>query len=297
MSTWTLADVRQKVRRVTGRLTPGELSNSDLDDYINRYYTLTFPAELKLERKHTYYEFLTVANTAWYDLPNTTYTNFEPPAKIDEYDLLWFQNSSSFAQNNNLQIARFTPWTGDGVTVTFTTTAQSFPIQPDSLVITDNTETFEDTSQTWTESDVVITGDLGGTATINYSTGAISVTFNTAPTNGQVIYLSYLQFQPGRPESVLMYNNQFQFFPVPDTAYRFRVDAYAVVTPLTNATDTPDLNEWGPCIAYGAARDILADLGEMDAYGEITILYKEQLAYVLRRTNQTLLTTRATPNF
>jgi hypothetical protein len=297
MSTWTLADIRQKVRKVTGRLTPGELSNDDLDDYINKYYTLTFPAELKLERKHTYYEFLTVANTAWYDLPNTTYTNFEPPAKIDEYDLLWFQEPASFAQNNLLQVTRLTPWTGDGSTVTFTTTASSFPILPDTLVITDNIETFEDTSQTWTTDNVVITGDLGGVATINYSTGSISVTFNTAPPNGDSIFLSYEQFKAGRPESVLLYNNQFQFFPVPDTAYRFKVKSYSIVSELTNATDTPDLNQWGPCISYGAARDILADLGEMDAYVEVTALYKEQLAYVLKRTNQNLLNTRAPPNF
>ena len=53
MATWTLADIRDKVRRVTGRLTPGELSNEALDDYINRFYEYTFPAELKLEKKHT----------------------------------------------------------------------------------------------------------------------------------------------------------------------------------------------------------------------------------------------------
>jgi len=297
MSTWTLSDIRQKVRKVTGRLTPGELSNSDLDVYINNYYTLTFPAELKLERKHTYYEFLTVPNTAWYNLPNSTYTNFEPPATVDFYSLLWFQDPNSFNVSSTQQITRLTPWTGDGSTVTFTTTVQAFPIMPASTVITDNVEEFQDTSQTWTTSNVTLTGDLGGTATINYSTGAISVTFNTAPANGQIIYLSYQQFQPGRPQAVLMYNNQFQFYPVPDTAYRFQVNAYQVVSELVNATDTPDLNEWGPCISYGASRDILADLGENDVYAEVTALYKEQLSYVLKRTNQNLLNTRSTPAF
>lgn len=297
MSTWTLADIRQKVRLVTGRLTPGEISNDSVDDYINQYYQYTFPAELKLERKHTYYEFLTVANTAWYDLPNANYTNWEPPASVDNYDLLWYQDPASFYNENPEQIVRSNPWTGDGATVTFTTTITQFPIMPDTLVITDEVETFEDTSQTWTTANVVITGDLGGTATINYSTGVISVTFTTAPTNGQLIALSFAQFQPGRPQAVLMYNNQFQFYPIPDTAYRFRIKAYAVVSPLVNATDTPDLIQWGPCLAYGAARDLLADLGEMDVYAEVTALYKEQLAYVLKRTNQNLLNTRAAPNF
>ena len=132
---------------------------------------------------------------------------------------------------------------------------------------------------------------------VNYSTGGITVNFNTAPANGQNIYLSYETFSAGRPTAVLLYNNQFQFYPPPDTAYRFKLKAYAVVTPLSNATDRPELDQWGPCIAYGAARDILADLGEMDAYAEITALYKEQLAYVLKKTNQNLLNTRAAPNF
>ena len=297
MATWTLANIRAKIRQVTGRLTPGELSNKKLDDYINRYYQLTFPAELKLERKHTYYEFLTSANVAWYDLPNETYTNWEPPAKIDEFTLLWYQDRGPFFENNPNQVARSTPWTGDGSTFSFNTTITQFPILPDSLVITDNTETFQDTSQTWTTSNVVITGSLGGSATINYSTGVISVSFNAAPADGQVIYLSFVQFKAGRPTAVLMYNNQFQFFPVPDTAYRFKVGAYAVVDALVNATDRPELDQWGPCIAYGAARDIFADLGEMDSYSEVTMLYKEQLAYVLRKTNQNLLNTRSAPNF
>ena len=297
MATWTLANIRTKTRQVTGRLTPGELSNTRLDEYINKYYELTFPAELKLERKLTYYEFLTAANTAWYDLPNTSYTNWQPPAKIDELSLLWYQDAGPFFENNPNQVVRSTPWTGNGVIATFSTTITQFPILPDSLVITDNTETFEDTSQTWTTANVVIAGDMGGTATINYSTGVINVTFNTAPASGQNIYLSFVQFKAGRPTAVLMYNNQFRFFPVPDTAYRFRVGAYAIVSPLVNATDRPDLDQWGPCIAYGAARDILSDLGEMDAYAEVTALYKEQLAYVLRRTNQNLLNTRSAPNF
>jgi hypothetical protein len=297
MSTWTLAELRAKVRKVTGRLTPGELSNADLDNYINQYYEYTFPAELKLERKHTYYEFLTEANTAFYTIPKALYTNYEPPASIDRLSILWYQDPAPFFENNPQQIQRSTPWTGDGATVTFNTTITQFPIQPDSLVITDNTETFEDGNTTWTTANVSFFGDLGGLAVINYSTGAITVTFATAPANGQLIYLSFIQFKAGRPTAVLMYNNQFQFFPPPDTAYRFRVKAYEMPNAFVNPTDRPDLDQWGPCIAYGAARDILSDLGEMDVYAEVNVLYKEQLAYVLRRTNQNLLNTRAAPNF
>lgn len=297
MATWTLADIRTKVRQVTGRLTPGELSNTRLDDYINKYYQLTFPAELKLEKKHDYYEFLTTENQAWYDFDNVNYTNVEPPAYVDNLHLLYYQDPAAFIEQNAQNISRLTPWTGDGSTTVFSTTVTGFPIMPDSTVVTDETEVFEDTSQTWTTANVVIAGSLGGTLTLNYDTGSVTVSFATAPANGQEISLSYQIFKPGRPTAVLYYNNQFQFFPPPNTAYRFKIKAYSIVSALVNATDRPELDQWGPCIAYGAARDILSDLGEMDAYAEVTALYKEQLAYVLKRTNQNLLNTRAQPNF
>ena len=50
---------------------------------------------------------------------------------------------------------------------------------------TDGTETFTDNY------DGTLTGDKGGTGTINYTSGAISLTFNTAPTNTQAITCDY----------------------------------------------------------------------------------------------------------
>ena len=306
MSIWSLSEIRQKVRQVTGRYSPQELSNEELDVYINKYFQYTFPAELKLERFHTFYEFLTVANQQKYTVP-TGYVNFEPPATLDNLSMLWYQEPSSFIDQNPENVGRQTLGTGDGVTTLFTGTAGNFPILPATAVVTDNLEVFQDTNTTYTTSNVLLTGSLGGTGTINYSTGAISVTFNTAPVSGQNVTFSYIQFQVGRPVAVLFYNHQFTFFPVPDTAYRFKTKAYAdtLVTTVAgtnaalfvNATDRPLLDQWGPCIAYGTSRDIHADKGEMDAYGEVTALYKEQLAYVLKRTNQNLLNTRAQPFF
>jgi hypothetical protein len=297
VATWTLSDIRNKVRKITGRLTPGELSNAELDTYINNYYQLVLPAELKLEKKHTYYEFLTEENTAFYNIPHTTYTNFEPPATMDNLSMLWYQDPAAFFENNPEQVVRATPWTGDGSTLNFSMTAQGFPIMPASLVVTDETELFQDTSQTWTTANVTLTGSLGGTGTVNYDTGVIDITFNTAPANGQLISISYVQFNPGRPTAVLMYNDQFQFFPAPNTAYRFKIKAYELLSELTLATSTPELNQWGPLIAHGAAGYIFTDLGETDSFAENDMYYKRELRLVLNKTLQNLLNTRAAPNF
>ena len=77
--------------------------------------------------------------------------------------------------------------TGDGSTKTFAHTAAAisgtrtiFGVQ-----VTDGVESFTD------DFDGVLTGSLGGTGTVNYVTGAISVTFNTAPANLAAITTTY----------------------------------------------------------------------------------------------------------
>jgi len=306
MAVWDLDEIRNKIRQVTGRYSPEELSNRELLERINQYTQYTLPAELKLERFHTFYEFLTEANVRDYTLP-AGYVNFEPPATIDNLLLLWYQDPNRFIENNPMNVARQTIGTGNGATTNFTSTASGFPILPNTTVVTDDNEVFEDTNTVWTTSNVNLTGSLGGSGTINYSTGAVNVTFSTAPLSGQNIIFSYIQFNPGRPTAVLLYNNKFTFFPVPDTAYRFKAKAYAnsliitntgaIQTEFINSSDRPLENQWGPLISYGTARQIHADWGEIDAYGEVTALYKEQQSYAIRRTNQNLLNTRAAPHF
>ncbi|HUX61394.1 MAG TPA: hypothetical protein VMV32_08785 [Ignavibacteriaceae bacterium] len=297
MATWTLSQIRQKVRQVTGRFTSSEITNVQLDTYINQYYQLRFPSEVKLEAKLTYYQFTTSANQAFYNQPLELYTNYQPPATCNNLNMLWYQNPAVFFENNPLQYTFLTQWTGDGATVNFTTTVTGFPIFPGTLTVSDNVELFQDDSQDWTTSNVNIIGNQGGLLVINYEAGTVNVTFNTAPANGQKIFLNYVIFAANRPQALLMYNNQFQLFPVPDQEYIIKMPAYIVVLPLVNATDTPDLNEWGPCIAYGTARDIFSDYGELDAYNDISNLYKEEVSYILTRTCQSLLNTRALPNF
>lgn len=300
MAQWNLSQIRLKIRRVTGRLSTDEMTNEELDIRINQYYQLRFPAEVKLEQKLSYYKFLTTANQSYYDAPQETYTNFEPPATVNNLKLLWYQNPAKFERDNlttALQYSFLSPWTGDGSTVTFNTTVTGFPIMPGTLTINDDVEKFWDQNQDWTTANVTITGDQGGTATINYNDGTVGVTFNTAPADGQVINLNYVVFQAGRPLAILYYNNQFEILPPPDQAYIVQMGAYKVVDALVDATDTPDLNEWGPCIAYGTALGIFADYGENDAYAEMTALHKEQIGLVYSRTEQDLMNVRAMPNF
>jgi len=79
--------------------------------------------------------------------------------------------------------------TGDGATKTFTDTlafkAAGAKRTCFGIEVTDGTETFTDNK------DGTLTGDAGGTGTINYTSGAISITFNAAVTNLQAITADY----------------------------------------------------------------------------------------------------------
>jgi len=70
---------------------------------------------------------------------------------------------------------------GDGVDLTFDftmTPTTGMAVVPGSVVVTDGTETFSDNG------DGTLTGNDSGTGTVNYGTGAVAVTFTTAPIVG-----------------------------------------------------------------------------------------------------------------
>jgi len=75
--------------------------------------------------------------------------------------------------------------TGGGTDKTFTKTLANVPILPGSVAVTDETEAFTDDGYGR------LTGDAAGTGTINYTSGALSVSFHAAPTLAQEITADY----------------------------------------------------------------------------------------------------------
>lgn len=76
--------------------------------------------------------------------------------------------------------------TGDGSTKAFSGTLAEAPAEPGSVSVTDGVETFSD------DGFGVLTGDAGGSGTVNYKTGAISVSFNANVGNETDIEMSYV---------------------------------------------------------------------------------------------------------
>lgn len=283
-------DIRMKVRKLTGRLSSDQMSDNELNNFINNYIHYTFAAEFKLDTNLVPYKFLTVKGQEYYPLPEN-FTNFVPPVYINGLDFPYYTNpgwSTGFGLNYYLTPSlyyqsigqyynRKVLAVGDGVTINFNQGAQNYPILSGSTIVTDNIETFTD------DGTGILTGSLGGNGTVDYEDGSISVSFTTAPPLNTQIWLSYLTYQSGQPQIILNYNGNFRLYPVPDNVYQIELAGYQMPDVLVNADDTPKLQEWGPVIAYGAARDIFADYGELDRYAEMTALYKEQVKYVNRR--------------
>jgi hypothetical protein len=134
---------------------------------------------------------INVANPGSYVNLTDAAKNFLHPGKIlisDSRMFMWGVNTDKTGLYlSYIDDAPYTTVTaeilgsGNGVLTTFTGTLAFKSGQPKrtgfGLTITDGTETFTDNYNG------TLTGSLGGTGTINYSTGAYSVTFNTAPAN------------------------------------------------------------------------------------------------------------------
>lgn len=129
--------------------------------------------------------------------------------------------------------------------------------------------------------------------TVNYSTGAISVTFlYTIPSTSEINSQS-IPYTAGRPQAVLFYNNTFSFRPIPDKPYVFTIDATYNPAAFLNTADAIPYRFMAEYIARGTARKILQDYGDVEQIALYEPFFKEQENYVLRKTYRQNSNTRA----
>lgn len=124
----TLADIITKVRRVTARPSPNQISDNDIINYINTFYVYDMPEHLKLISLRTNYQFTTTANRPVYDFPTAAYLTEMPPVFIGGYQSYMTQSRENFfrvnPQLNYLQQQVYTgngtqgPYTGQFLTAT-----------------------------------------------------------------------------------------------------------------------------------------------------------------------------------
>ena len=291
--TWTLADIRTKVRNVTGSPSPDQISDAEIDSYINNYYVFTMPFELKEQIANQFLQFKTTPGVDVYSFPGGYFTD-SPGAYADGFPCIFYQDPDIFFQDWPQQYAVDNIATGDGVTVAFSGGLQNPPVMIGSLFITSDDPTgFQ---QLLTDNgNGTLSGD--GSGTINYLTGAYTATFNTAPAASAVIYAKYQGYAANRPQGVLFFNNEFTLRPVPDQAYAILMQGFIKPITLSSTGDTPLQEEWGPVIAYGASLEIFSDRGDEESYESYFPIFKRFENVALGRTIQQYTAEQSVPRF
>ncbi len=295
MST-TFGKIKEKVRKVTGRPSVNQISDTELSEYVNNFLIYEMPEQVRLFALRTKYEFLLAPNIGNYSLSPTVinlYTTFETPAHVDGFELQYFQDEHAFYQKFSQLKYSVQFGTGNGGAGPYNGLYTYTPIQPGSVVI--STVNAAGASLTCTDNGLgTFTGNVLPGSTINYQTGAITgITWTAVIPVGTTIYISGLQYILGRPMAVLYFQDTFSFWPWPDRAYTFDIIAYQNPAQLTADPQVPELNEWWEFIAYGAALKIFADNLDMDSYGKTRLLFDEQRRLIERRTMKQLSTQRA----
>ena len=111
----TLADIRTKIRRITARPSAVQLSDTEIDKYINTFYVYDMPQHLKMESLRYNYQFTCTANIPTYDLPTGTYLTAMPPVYIGGYQSYMTQSRQNFFRiNPQLNFLQSQVYTGDG---------------------------------------------------------------------------------------------------------------------------------------------------------------------------------------
>lgn len=318
-----LTVIRQKVRRITGRPSAAQITDAEIDDYVNTFYRFDLPEHLKMESLRVNYEFNTRPNIPVYDFPRNTYLTNMPPVFIAGYRSYMTQSRENFFRvNPQLNFLQASLATGNGGAGPYTGTCTSLPIMPgfkpnppgaysDSSIAGNDIAAADlkwnvlisaagtPDATSGIPPDVTLVDDgqgnlfdpadpstdpINARGSINYITGAVSFTFANGVPSGNPINIQYIPYQPSRPQSVVFFEDQFILYPVPDQAYTVSFEVYKYPTALANSTDDPQLQEWWQLLAYGAADKIFADNADFEDLQKFRPLLKEQMDLVLRRT-------------
>lgn len=259
----TLAEIRTLVRDLSNQQNESELSSTTLDGYINNWYQNKLPSEISwgLDRS---WRFITIPYRDKYAV-TAEHQRLTHGIRINGEDIDFYTDPSTFyalypdSWENDQTFGE-----GDGTTTTFAGTIGSgYRIIPESVVAGDTVETFEDNG------DGTLTGSEGGSGTIVYNSGALSITFATAPTDGVAIATSFAVYNESQPEAALYYNAdtddaggpEITLRPIPDSNYSVEIDYEARPTALSDDDDETLKKGWGDLIAYGTAIDILERYG------------------------------------
>lgn len=307
----SLQDIRNKVRRITGRPNQAQITDPQIDQYVNTFYIYDMPEHLRLISQRVNYQFVTQPNIAVYDFPSNLYLTTSPPVYIGGYQSYFTQSRENFfrlypALEMIVQIG-----SGNGTPGVYTAQLPALPILrgykrnppgaysstvvppqfiDSQVIIYAANEGFAGTAES---AQVLVDDGLGNLldqntgavlGTIDYIGGAVSFSFLNNVPAGSPIGSQFTPYNPSRPQACCFYQQQFILGPVPDQPYIVSTEAYMAPTALANSGDMPQLNEFWQLLAYGASDKIFTDNADFESAAKFRPLLDEQLKLCQRRT-------------
>jgi hypothetical protein len=320
----TLQNIQTKVRRLTRSPSQSQISDTQLNNYINTFILYDFPEHLRLFSLRTLLTFYTQPGVDVYSTNTTVETdplyNFNnkyiavhPPLFIagiqcfytqwrDVFYGMWPQ-TNTIAQTLLFGNNSFGPFAGFIPVFTPPATVPSVQLPyPFILQNSVNFNCLDTNGNSMVMVDVPISNVIGNLTQanvplvppydtmqnpnnyINYITGQYVVTFPSLTQNLAPIWFEGILYQPGKPLGILYYNNEFTIRPVPDKTYAVQLEVDIRPTELINNTDVPQISQWWQYIAYGAAKKIFEDRMDTDSVNLIMPEFKQQERLVLRTT-------------
>lgn len=313
MASWTLANIISKVRATTGRPDASMMTDAVITDYINRYYQLVMPKEMKIFWGYTYYNFFTIPNVDQYVAP-TSFQTLNPRVWFDGFPGDWYLSPDLFYQDYPQQSNKAVVAQSAGVN-NFSFGISAYPVLPRSVYVTDGIQIMQDVpaGPAYTTGSFVDSSGSGGSGSINYLNGTVSnLQFISTPTTGVDITQTSQTYQPNRPAGLLYFKSQiltdstpavlanvnmFVLRPVPDDVYLVRMQGIQIPAELVNSTDVPFRPDLGPLIAYGASLEIFADFNQMDQYEQAQVQYLRYKDISMQDTYEEYLYQRSVSRF
>ena len=287
----SLDKIKIKVRRLTGRLSPSQITDTQIEEYVKDFFAYDFPRNISTDALSSTFEFITEPNVDKYSLEahdaKNRYFAFRPPLYIGGRKALFFQDKSYFFENFRGLASQFKEVSGNDSPGTYTIKVPNPPLMQYAVLIStiDSGGVALNYKDVPTNRRVGTFVKLNGTdkrGSVDYLKGEIQIAFPNSIPKKEKIRLSCVPYYAGMPQAVLFTENSFVLRPVPDNAYRVVMDANKNPEVLADFPK-PLLSQWWQYLAYGAAKKIFEDSQDMEGLQSILAGYKEQEVLVLRR--------------
>ncbi len=315
MANSTLQAIRTKIRRITRSPSLSQITDSQLDEYINTFILYDFPEHLRLFSLRTLLTFYTQPGVDVYDTNTTVptdplynfrnkYVAVHPPVYMAGVQSFYTQWRDVFygyyPQTNTISDtllvgnnssgpfvgAIIPPRTGVPFILQESVNFNCLDTNGTSMIMVD--VPISNTIGNLTQANVPLVPPYDTIPNpanfINYVSGQYTITFPSITQTMATIWFEGILYQPGKPLCMLYYDDKFTIRPVPDKTYSIQLEVDVRPTELINSTDVPYLEQWWQYIAYGSAKKIFEDRMDMDSVQLIMPEFKQQERLVLRTT-------------